>query len=199
MADDLRSRAAQLDASLDPLSREFAILAREEPEERGRFEAIYGRRNARERLIKMYDGAGREAIGIGTTRSPGRIMRAFGPSVIQKSKEGVSLKYAFYFTPENRDDVKVLLKYAEVRHIDFQMPVYMHVVDGRQFLIVHPIPDDDSYYRGEDIAIWTDDPAIAKALSEMAERIWEGGTPATEALAAEARGAKRSGITSQGS
>ena len=199
MAQDLRGRATQLDANLDALSREFAILAREQPEERGRFEAIYGRRNVRERLIKMYDGLQREVIGIGTTKSPGRIMRAFGSSVVEKSKAGASLKYAFYFTPENRDDVKVLLKYAEVRHIDFMMPVYMHVVDGREFLITHPIPDDDSYYRGEDIAIWTDDPAIARALSEMAQKIWESGTPATEALAAEARGARRGGPTTAGS
>jgi len=199
VAEDLRNRAASLDANLDTLSREFAILAREEPEERGRFEAIYGRRNVRERLIKMYDGAKTDVIGIGTTRSPGRIMRAFGSSVVQKSKEGVRLKYAFYFTPENRDDVKVLLTYAEVRHIDFRMPVYMHGVDGREFVITHPIPDDESYYRGEDIAIWTDDPAIARAISDMAEKIWESGTPATEALVAEARGARRPGPTSAGS
>jgi sugar-specific transcriptional regulator TrmB len=191
MAEELRARAAQLDSNLDALSREFAILARSEPEGRGRFEAIYGRRNVRERLIKMYDGAEREIIGIGTTRSPGRIMKAFGPSVIAKSKEGLSMKYAFCFTPDNREEVKVLLKHAEVRHIDFQMPVYLHVVDGTQFLMSHPIPDDDSYYRGDDIAIWTDDSAIARAMSEMADRIWKTGTPSAEALATEARGARR--------
>ncbi|HKZ98366.1 MAG TPA: helix-turn-helix domain-containing protein [Thermoplasmata archaeon] len=191
IAEELRTRASQLDSNLDALSREFAILAREEPEGRGRFEAIYGRRNVRERLIKMYDASGREIIGIGTSRSPGRIMKAFGPSLIAKSKEGLSMKYAFCFTPENREDVKVLLKHAEVRHIDFQMPVYLHVVDGKEFLMSHPIPDDDSYYRGEDIAIWTDDPAIARAMSQMADQIWKTGTPASEALGMEARGTRR--------
>jgi sugar-specific transcriptional regulator TrmB len=191
IAEELRTRASQLDSNLDALSREFAILAREEPEGRGRFEAIYGRRNVRERLIKMYDASGREIIGIGTSRSPGRIMKAFGPSLIAKSKEGLSMKYAFCFTPENREDVKVLLKHAEVRHIDFQMPVYLHVVDGKEFLMSHPIPDDDSYYRGEDIAIWTDDPAIARAMSQMADQIWKTGTPASEALGMEVRGTRR--------
>jgi sugar-specific transcriptional regulator TrmB len=191
MAEELRNRASQIDVNLDGLSREFAILAREEPEEHGRFEAIYGRRNVRERLIKMYESAVQDAIGIGTTKSPGRIMAAFGSNVIEKSRQGVKLRYAFFFTPDNRDDVKVLLRHAEVRHIDFMMPVYMHVIDGREFLITHPIPDDESYYRGEDIAIWTDDPAIARAMSEMAQKIWESGIPASEALAAEARGAKR--------
>src|SRR5207245_5080958 len=94
-----------------------------------------------------------------TTKSPGRILGAFMPNLVDKAKQGVRLKYAFCFTPDNRGDVTALLKIAEVRHIDFMMPVYMHVFDGKEFLMSHPIPDDDSSYRGDDIAIWTDDPA----------------------------------------
>ena len=189
-SEDLRRRAKQLEANLEGLSREFAINAEREPESRGRFEAIYGRKNVRERLLTMYDSSNREVIGIGTTKSPGRILGAFAPNLVDKSRQGVRLKYAFCFTPENRDDVRALLKYAEVRHIDFMMPVYMHVFDEREFLMSHPIPDDDSSYRGDDIAIWTDDPAIAHAMSEMAERIWGMGKPADETLA-EARSAKK--------
>ena len=142
----------------------------------------------------MYDGATREVIGIGTTKSPGRILGAFMPDLVDKAKQGVRLKYAFCFTPDNRDDVRTLLKHAEVRHIDFMMPVYMHVFDGKEFLMSHPIPDDDSSYRGDDIAIWTDDPAIADAMSEMAERIWEMGKPAVDLLE-EDRAAKRVAVT----
>lgn len=195
LTEDLRRRAGQLDANLDALSREFAILAREEPEDRGAFEAIYGRRNVRERLIKMYDSAATEVIGIGTTRSPGRILRAFGPNLIQRNRAGVSLKYAFCFTPENREDVVALLRHAEIRHIDFLMPVYMHVVDGREFLMSHPIPDDDSFYKGDDIAIWTDDPALARAMAQMAARIWEGGSPPPKDLVAQARGARKASVS----
>jgi len=191
MAEEMRARAGHIDASLDALSREFAILGQREPEGRGGFEAIYGRKNVRERLIKMYESARDEVVGIGTTRSPGRIMRAFGPNLIQKAKEGVSLKYAFCFTAENREDVKVLLRHAEVRHIDFLMPVYLHAVDGREFLMSHPIPDDASFTKGDDIAIWTDDPAIARAMSDMAERIWETGTAPPEDLVEEARTSRR--------
>ncbi len=194
LADDLRSRAKQIDSGLETLAREFAISAEREPESRGRFEAIYGRKNVRERLLHMYDGATREVIGIGTTKSPGRILGAFMPDLVDKAKQGVRLRYAFCFTPDNRDDVRTLLKHAEVRHIDFMMPVYMHVFDGKEFLMSHPIPDDDSSYRGDDIAIWTDDPAIADAMSEMAERIWEMGKPAVDLLE-EDRAAKRVAVT----
>src|SRR5438874_1567435 len=147
-----------------------------------------------ERVLRMYAIASREIIGIGTTKSPGRILGAFRPNLVEKAAQGVRLKYAFCFTPENRDDVRMLLKHAEVRHIDFQMPVYMHNVDGKEFLMSHPIPDDDSSYRGDDIAIWTNDPAIGDAMSEMSERIWEMGKPAEDMLE-EPRPAKRVALT----
>lgn len=191
MTQDLRGRAGAIDASIESLSREFTILAQPPPETRGGFEAIYGRRNVRERLLKMYDGARGEIIGIGTTKSPGRILRAFGTNLASKAREGVSLKYAFRFTPENRADVAALLRHAQVRDIDFLMPVYMHVVDEREFLMSHPIPDDDAFTRGDDIAIWTDDPAIARAMAQMSMRIWETGTAPPAELVAEARGAKK--------
>jgi len=194
LSEDLRSRAKQVDTGRDSLAREFAIIAQREPESRGRFEAIYGRKNVRERLLRMYAIAATEVIGIGTTKSPGRILGAFRPDLVEKAAQGVRLKYAFCFTPENRDDVRLLLKHAEVRHIDFLMPVYMHVVDGKEFLMSHPIPDDDSSYRGDDIAIWTNDPAIAGAMSEMSERIWEMGKPAAD-LIEEARSTRRLAVT----
>src|SRR5438132_14055963 len=115
----------------------------------------------------MYAIAAREVIGIGTTRSPGRILGAFRPSLVEKATQGVRLKYAFRFTPENRDDVRTLLKHAEVRHIDFLMPAYMHNVDGKDVLMSHPIPDDDSPYRGGYTSIWTTDPAIQAPMSAI--------------------------------
>ena len=63
LADDLRSRAKQIDTGLEASAREFAINAHQEPEARGRFEAIYGRKNVRERLLKMYDGYAWKAKG----------------------------------------------------------------------------------------------------------------------------------------
>jgi sugar-specific transcriptional regulator TrmB len=194
LADELRLRAKAIDAGQESLAREFAIVAQREPESAGRFEAIHGRKNVRERLLRMYAAATREVIGIGTTKSPGRILGAFRPNLVERASQGVRLKYAFCFTPENRDDVRILLRHAQVRHIDFGMPVYMHVVDSREFLMSHPIPDDDSSYRGDDIAIWTNDPAIADAMSEMSERIWRMGRPAADLLD-EARPPRRVAVT----
>src|SRR5437879_7933593 len=82
LADDMRSRAKQIDTGLDTLAREFAISPQQELESRGRFEAIYGRKNVRERPLKMYDGATREVIGTADAKRPGRTHGALMPDPV---------------------------------------------------------------------------------------------------------------------
>lgn len=171
---ELRERAGGLEKNLDAIAREFAVVGAVAPEERGRFEAIYGRRNARERLLKMYETAQRTWIGIGTTQSPGRVMRGFGDSIVDRAAKGVRFRYMFPVTPESAKDVERLAKYAEIRHVGFDVPMYMHVADGREFIMSHPIPDDDSFYRGDDICIWSDDKALAQAVANIMENAWQG-------------------------
>ena len=171
--EELRERAMSLEKNLDAIAKEFAVIGQIAPEERGRFEAIYGRRNVRERLIKMYESTKSAWIGIGTTRSPGRVMRGFGEYIIDKSAQGVRFRYAFPVTPDNVKDVQRLATYAEIRTVDFDVPMYMHVSDAREFIMSHPIPDDDSFYRGDDICIWTDDKALALAVANIMEHTWE--------------------------
>ncbi len=175
LSDEHRQKADAIESDIEPLSKEFAMRPGSEPDMRGSFEAIYGRRNAREKLLKMYESAKVEIIGIGTKHSPGRVLKAFGPLLKEKSIAGVALKYAFPCDDADLPDVRALERYANVRRIDFEMPIYMHVVDRGNFFMSHPIPDDESFYQGDDICIWTDDAAITGAMSEMAERIWRDG------------------------
>jgi len=170
-----RQKAETIESEVDALSKEFAVRLGVWPEMRGSFEAIYGRRNAREKLLKMYESAKVEIIGIGTRHSPGRVLKAFGPLLKEKSAAGVAIKYAFPYSEADLPEIKALKRHASVRKIDFEMPIYMHVVDRGNFFMSHPIPDDESFYQGDDICIWTDDAAITRAMSEMAERIWRGG------------------------
>ncbi len=175
--EELRDRAAGLEKNLEGIGKEFAVVGQIAPEERGRFEAIYGRRNVRERLIKMYEATQRTWVGIGTTRSPGRVMRGFGEYIIDGAGKGVRFRYAFPVTDQNLKDVARLSKYAEIRNVGFDVPMYMHVADAREFIMSHPIPDDDSFYRGDDICIWTDDAALAKAVANIMENTWQGAKP----------------------
>lgn len=172
--DELRDRAGTLEKHLESIAKEFAVVGQVTPEDKGRFEAIHGRRNVRERLIKMYEATERTWVGIGTTRSPSRVLRGFGEYIIEKAAKGVRFRWAFPVTAENLKDVQRLGKYAEIRSVDFTVPMYMHVSDAREFIMSHPIPDDDSFYKGEDICIWTDDKALAQAVANIMERTWEG-------------------------
>jgi sugar-specific transcriptional regulator TrmB len=175
LAAEYRQKAVQLATNADTLAREFSVIQLEVPERRGRFEAIYGRRNVRDKLVEMYEHAETGIIAIGSMHSPARILRGLGQELETKAAVGVAVKFAFFTNPENETEVRALSRHSEIRHIDFFTPVCRHGVDGQQFLMSHPIPDDDSGFRGEDIAIWTDDPAIASAMEQMAERIWEMG------------------------
>lgn len=178
LAEEFRGRADRIDANRDRLAQEFRVLASEAVETRGRFEAIYGRRNVRKRIVEMYMRAQREIITVGSARSPGRVFRSFAQELADRSRAGVKVKLAFHLTPENTEGIRALQRYGEVRLIDFFVPICRHGVDDREFLMSHPIPDDDSSTRGEDIAIWTDDAAIAGAMTQMADLLWEMGRPA---------------------
>ena len=187
IAQEQKRSAERLEESLETVSTEFPVVGDALPQTRGTFEAIYGRRNVWLRTEEMYVRAQHEVIGIGTVRSPWRLIRSLGPTLQEKRRAGISIKYAFYLTPENKEDVRVISGYADVRTIDFPMPVVLHGVDAREFILSHPIPDDNSPNRGEDIAIWTDDPAIATAMARMARRIWKAGMPVSAAPQANRR------------
>lgn len=175
-ARQLREEARRLEARAPELANEFAVRGETAVEERGRFEAIYGRRNVRERLMKMYEETSEEIMGVGTARSPSRIVESAIHTLEAKAEQGVQIRYAFPLTSKNREHVNAIARHAHIRAVEFQLPIYFYVFDRRQVLFNHPIPDDESFYRGDDIAIWTDDPGIAKAMHTIAEHIWEEGS-----------------------
>lgn len=175
VAERKRLEASELETNVDDYALEFAIAPTVEVEKAGKFEAIYGRRNVRERLSKMYDSAKKEIILVGTWASPTRLVRARLPWIEEKSKEGLVLKYAFPVDSTTMDDVKVLEGLTDVRTIDMNLPIYFMIKDSEELLLCHPIPNDEVVHRGDDIAIWTDDGGIVAAMAAIAESIWNQG------------------------
>lgn len=177
LAADYSKKAFDLEMNADDLASEFRISALKVADHPGHFEALYGRRNVRARILEMYDRAEREVVATGSVHSAVRMARGLAAAFEELHNRGVRVSLAFHANEENRADIQSLSRFADVRHFEFMTPVCRHGVDGREFLMSHPIPDDDSTSRGDDIAIWTDDPAIAAALSNMTRRIWEIGKP----------------------
>lgn len=174
-AERKRIEATDLEKNMDDYTKEFAVTPSVEVKKAGKFEAIHGRRNVRERLSKMYDEAEKEIILIGTWASPTRLVRARLPWIEEKSKEGLVLKYAFPADSTTMDDVKVLESLTDVHTIDMNLPIYFMVKDGEEVLLCHPIPNDEVVHRGDDIAIWTDDKGMVEAMQAIAESIWNQG------------------------
>lgn len=167
--------ADEIVSKKEELEQEFAVKGGLKVEETGRFEAIYGRRNVRERLSRMYEESESEIVSIGTAMSPIRIVRSRLPTIEEKFKLGVDMKYAFPIDSSNRENAQILSQYADVKNIDMNLSVYFLVVDSKQALLCHPIPPDESFLRGDDIAIWTDDEGIAQALRSITASILERG------------------------
>ncbi|UCD92190.1 MAG: hypothetical protein JSV43_08210 [Methanobacteriota archaeon] len=175
VAESYKRTASEIASKKEELEQEFAVMGEVETEETGRFEAIYGRRNVRERLTRMYEESESEILSIGTSMSPIRIVRSRLPTIEEKFKLGVDMKYAFPICSTNSENAQMLSQYADVKNIDLKLSMYFLVVDSKQALLCHPIPPDESFLKGDDIAIWTDDEGMAEALRNIATSILEQG------------------------
>jgi sugar-specific transcriptional regulator TrmB/predicted hydrocarbon binding protein len=171
---DMREKADELETNIEDISKDFTI-GHKKPEKQGKFEVLYGRRNVRDRLAKLYSSAKKEILSIGTSNSPARIVNTTLWYIEDKKKEGVAVRYAFPVNLGNKEKVEKIAKYAEIKHIDRNPPMHFVVVDIKECMLIHRVPDDADPVRGEDVAIWTDDEAIVNAMDEIAHSFLNGG------------------------
>ena len=170
--DQLKEEAEEVQRSISSLSEAFKIKSHK-PDEQGKFEMFYGRRNVRDKLRDMYSNAKKEVISIGNERSPGRIIRTSISIIEDLPPAGVKIKYGFPVNKENIEKVERLAKYAEIKHIERTPSMHFMIVDGAECMLVHRIPDDEDPVRGEDIAIWSNDNAIVSTLRDFGNDVFE--------------------------
>jgi sugar-specific transcriptional regulator TrmB len=170
----LKEEAEELNGSIDKLSDVFKVEPTI-PEEQGKFEMFYGRRNVRNKLREMYSNAKSNVISIGNEHSPGRIIRTSVSIIEDISKAGVKIEYGFPVNKQNITKIERLAEYAEVKNLDRRPSMHFIIIDGNECLLVHRIPDDEDPIRGEDIAIWSNDKAIVNSMKDYAEELFEDG------------------------
>ncbi len=171
---EMREKAGELETNKETLAKEF-IFGHKKPEKQGKFEVLYGRRNVRDRLNKIYTVAKKEILSIGTSNSPARIINTTLWVIEDKKKEKVDIRYAFPVTKGNKEKVERIAKFAEIKHIDRNPPMHFVVVDEKECMLIHRVPDDADPVRGDDVAIWTDDEAIVNAMDQIAHSFLNGG------------------------
>jgi sugar-specific transcriptional regulator TrmB len=171
----MREEADRIERDRDAIGKQFVMLPKA-VERGGQFEVLYGRRNVKERLTKMYEISKQHIIVIGTHTTPPRVVRTNLPVLEDQMKRGVKVEFAYPVTVENGKDSEKMRK-AGVHEfpLDRDPPMHFVVVDQAEALLIHRIPDDENPFRGDDVAIWTSDPAIVKAMGQIAGRYLEGG------------------------
>ncbi len=147
----------------------------------GKFRSLKGRKNVLNRLLEMIESAENSIWMLGSAFAPLRL-NYYSPLLHEKVDQGVIARVQCPILSTNRMDIKEAMAYAEVRHRDSENTgSSVFVVDGEEALLTHYVPDDTHLFKGEDVSIWTDDPALVADQTELLANTW------TEALPAEKR------------
>lgn len=171
-AEEMRSRAEEMSALKESYGKSLAIRDLGAPAPPGSFEVYRGRGNVRERLVQMWSGARKSIDFIGSGHGPPRLLGKLYATARKGGKVGTKARFLFPLKTLHMDRVRSALSDFEVRFALEVPPVEVCVVDGREVLLIHRIPDDPDPYRGEDAALWTDDPAIGEAWTRLFQAAW---------------------------
>ncbi|HWG90303.1 MAG TPA: helix-turn-helix domain-containing protein [Candidatus Thermoplasmatota archaeon] len=148
----------------------------------GSFNVLKGRKNVLNRKHEMLARAELEVIEMGTEGSGVR-MGYFLPLVKEKARSGTLMKLLLPVTPQNLENVTEFATVGEVRHAANKAPgSVILVVDDSEVLICHYVPDDEHLFKGEDVAIWSDDKAIVRDMKQTLMAQWETAEPLGRAV-----------------
>lgn len=172
-AEEMRSRAEELAALKESYAESMAIQGLGAPAAGGSFEVYRGRDNVRERLLQMWGEARKSIDFVGQGHSPPRLLGKLYTTAREKREAGVKIRFTFPMKTPHMDKVKGALSDFNVRFALEVPPVEVCVVDEREGILIHRIPDDPDPYKGEDTAIWWDDPAITEGRVKLFEASWK--------------------------
>ena len=146
------------------------------PEKAGSFQVLKGRKNVLNRKYEMVGRAAFEVLEMGTEYSAVR-MGYYMPLLKERARLGAKLRLLSPVTSANRENIDEFSQFGEVRQNPSKSPgSVILVVDDSEVLICHYVPDDEHLFKGEDIAIWSDDKAIVRDMKHTILAQWEGAT-----------------------
>ncbi len=140
----------------------------------GSFQVLKGRKNVLNRKYEMVGRAAGEVLEMGTEFSAVR-MGYYMPLLRERARLGAKLRLLVPVTENNEENVDEYARMGEVRANPGKSPGgVILVVDDAEVLICHYVPDDEHLFKGEDIAIWSDDRAIVRDMKATILANWEG-------------------------
>jgi sugar-specific transcriptional regulator TrmB len=148
----------------------------------GDFRVHKGRKNVLNKMLEMIEEAENSVWMLGSTNAPLRL-NYYSPLMHEKTADEVIARIQCPIRARNRMDIEEARQYAEVRHRDSESSgSSLFAVDGEQVLMTHYIPDDTHLFKGEDVAVWIDDPALVADHTELLSEAWTGARSAEDRL-----------------
>lgn len=168
---ELHRKIERLRADRAAMAQEFTRPA-PRAERAGNFNVVKGRKNVTGRFLEMLHRAQGEVLIAGSASLPARLLYQLA-ELEAALKRGVKVRLVCALTPGNEGHVQALRNLVEVRGA--KMPSAgsgTTVVDGKESLMCHFVPDDEHLFKGDDVGIWSDDPAIVTDMARTLLQQW---------------------------
>lgn len=174
---DYKAKLAKIEEDKKFLMAAFSSKDATGPDKAGSFQVLKGRKNVLNRKYEMVGRAVGEVLEMGTEFSAVR-MGYYMPLLRERARLGAKLKLLVPVTAANRENVEEFAQLGgEVKANPGKSPgSVILVVDDSEVLICHYVPDDEHLFKGEDIAIWSDDKAIVRDMKATILSNWDGAT-----------------------
>ena len=173
---EYKAKLAKIEEDKKMLMAAFTSKDAAGPDKAGSFQVLKGRKNVLNRKYEMVGRAITEILEMGTEFSAVR-MGYYMPLLRERARLGASLKLLVPVTEANKENVDEFAQFGSVVPNPAKSPgSVIMVVDDAEVLICHYVPDDEHLFKGEDIAIWSDDKAIVRDMKATIQSHWAGAT-----------------------
>jgi len=176
---EYKAKLAKIEEDKKLLMSAFSSKDGSGPDKAGSFQVLKGRKNVLNRKYEMVGRAARELLEMGTEYSAVR-MGYYLPLLKERALEGAQIKLLVPVTEANKENVDELVAMGGVvcANPSKSPGSVILVVDDAEVLICHYVPDDEHLFKGEDIAIWSDDKAIVRDMKATILSQWEAASKA---------------------
>jgi len=137
--------------------------------------AIRGRHNLYTHLELMIKNATKNVTLVTTSKGVLRKIDALKIELERLSKKGIKIKIAAPITKENKNTLKNMSKFAEIKQLSNKLSARFCVVDDKELLFM--VLDDKEVHPTYDVGIWINTPYFAKAVNDMFDNCWRGLEP----------------------
>lgn len=173
---DYKAKLAKIEEDRRLLMASFAAKDLPGQDKAGTFHVLKGRKNVLNRKYEMVTRAQSEVLEMGTEFSAVR-MGYYMPLLRERARLGTKLRLLVPVTRNNEENVEEYVRIGEVRDNPGKSPgSVILVIDDSEVIISHYVPDDEHLFKGEDVAIWSDDKAIVRDMKHTILSHWEKAT-----------------------